>query len=931
MNYKETLNLPVTRFPMRAKLPEREPQWLGCWEQADLYGQLMSRRRESPPFILHDGPPFANGDAHMGHALNMALKDIVLKSKNMSGHYAPFIPGWDCHGLPIEHKVMKELSEKKDGQAQDLDPVEIRKKCAAMAATYIDVQRTQFKRMGVFGEWDSPYITMEGSYEADVLRVFSRMVEKGMVFQALKPVHWSTGCQTALAEAEVEYMDRHDTSVYVSFKLTDASAGKLNAGGASLVIWTTTPWTLPANLAVAFHEKLTYVLIEDAGEKLILAQERLPALAKITGRDWKVVRVLESSQLSDLEYEHPFRRDDRVRKVFHADFVTAESGSGLVHIAPGHGNDDYLLGKSVGLDILSPVDDRGCLTEECGVPDLVGTYVLKANKKIESMLQDSGHLLASEEYDHSYPHCWRSKTPIIFRSVTQWFIRVDDFRQQALDAIDTVKWVPTWGKNRIRGAVETRPDWCISRQRTWGIPIPAFIKDEGEAVLEADTIRAFADLVEKEGTDLWYQTESRDLAARLGLPETWQKTTDTLDVWIDSGSSHEAVTRRRLTFPADLYLEGSDQHRGWFQSSLSTSVAINNGEPPFREVLTNGFVVDEDRKKLSKSSGKPVGLMEFVDQYGGDILRLWVSSEDYRNEVPFSGEIFKRVADTYRSLRNTYRILLANLSDFSPEGDRVPDDQLEGADLAVMAQLQELIRQVTDAYRTYDFHVVYHLVNRFCAVELSALYIDITKDRMYCDAAASPARRATQTVMWEVYNALVRLMAPIIPFTTEEAWQYFLDGRAGDAEGSLLRESIHLQHFPEARDINLPDSFKDHWESLLKVRSEVNEKLEACRREKTIGKSLEAKVILPADRIPTPWVITSGPPEEFLAEFFIVSGVEIDPAAEAVVVEPSGGKKCIRCWRYFETLSSHPEHPELCDRCAKAVEQARGMVATSAT
>jgi isoleucyl-tRNA synthetase len=919
MSYKETLNLPVTRFPMRAKLPEREPQWLECWEKADLYGQLMSRRKDAEPFILHDGPPFANGDAHMGHALNMALKDIVLKSRNMSGKYVPFIPGWDCHGLPIEHKVMKELNDKKEQGARDLDPVEIREKCAAMANKYIDVQRTQFKRMGVFGEWDRPYITMEGPYEADVLRVFARIVEKGMVFQALKPVYWSTGCQTALAEAEVEYMDRHDTSVYVAFPMTEASSDQLGLADASMVIWTTTPWTLPANLAVAAHASLQYVAVESDGNTVILAEARLEAFEKITGRTWKVMKQFSEGDLLGLEYRHPFL--ERTGKIFDADFVTADSGSGLVHIAPGHGNDDYLLGKREGLDILSPVDDRGCLTEECGVPDLVGEYVFKANKKIETMLAESGHLLASEEYDHSYPHCWRSKSPIVFRSVTQWFIRVDDFRQDALDAIEGVNWVPDWGKNRIRGAVESRPDWCISRQRTWGIPIPAFTNEEGEAVLEADTIRQFADLVEKEGTDVWYAMDSGELASRLGLPTSWQKTTDTLDVWIDSGSSHEAVTRRRLTFPADLYLEGSDQHRGWFQSSLSTSVAIN-GEAPFREVLTNGFVVDEDRKKLSKSSGKPVGLMEFVDKYGGDILRLWVSSEDYRNEVPFSEEIFKRVADTYRSLRNTYRILLANLSDFSPEGDRVPDEELEGADLAVLAQLQELIRQVTAAYRSYDFHVVYHLVNRFCAVELSALYIDMTKDRMYCDAAGSPSRRATQTVMWEVYNALSRLMAPIIPFTTEEAWQYFLDEKSGEAEGSLLRESIHLQLFPEAREVPLPEAFNDQWEKMIKLRSEVNEKLEVCRREKAIGKSLEAQVVLPADVIPSGWVISRGAPEEFLAEFFIVSRVVADSEAREMTVGPMDGKKCTRCWRYFESLSDNPEHPEICSRCADAVGQA---------
>ncbi|MEO0452614.1 MAG: isoleucine--tRNA ligase [Verrucomicrobiota bacterium] len=926
MNYKETLNLPQTQFPMRASLPKREPQWLDLWDSVDLYAELTRRRENEKEFILHDGPPFANGDAHMGHALNMTLKDIVLKSKNMEGYSVPFIPGWDCHGLPIEHKVMKEWNEsqkKKGDQAAPLDAVEIREKCAQMADKYIDLQREQFKRLGVFGDWENPYITKEGSYEADVLRVFARMVEKGMVFQALKPVHWSTGCQTALAEAEVEYLDKQDISVYVAFPVATESLGSLGIESgkrASLAIWTTTPWTLPANLAVAVHEKMEYSLVEDqtSGECLLIASERMEAVAQVAEKQWKEVKRVRGGDLLGVTYQHPFL--DRTGQVYHGDFVTSESGSGLVHIAPGHGNDDYLLGKREGLDMLSPVDDRGCLTEECGVPELVGQYVFKANPLIAEMLDQKGKLIVSETFQHSYPHCWRSKTPIIFRSVTQWFIRVDDFRPDALDAIETVKWVPDWGKNRIKGAVETRPDWCISRQRTWGIPIPAFVTPEGEAKLEAETILKFADLVEKEGTNLWFKNDSAAMAKLLGVPEDWSKTTDTLDVWIDSGCSHEAVTRRRLSFPADLYLEGSDQHRGWFQSSLSTSVAVN-GKPPFREVLTNGFVVDEDRKKLSKSSGKPVGLMQFVDQYGGDILRLWVSSEDYRNEVPFSEEIFKRVADTYRSLRNTYRILLANLADFNPEQDRIMDSELEGADLAILLHLHELIGQVREAYQKYDFHVVYHLVNRFCAVELSALYIDLTKDRMYCDAVDSKNRRSTQTVMWEVFNALTRLMAPIIPFTTEEAWQYMLDGKAGAAEGALLRESIHLQTFPESRKIDAPDGMEEEWKSLLELRSKVNEKLEECRRDKKIGKSLEATVLIPQSMVPEKSVLAPDDVAGFLAELFIVSEVVIHSSQAEIEVKPHGGHKCVRCWKYFPALGSHPDHPELCSRCAEAVSR----------
>ncbi|MEM6822921.1 MAG: class I tRNA ligase family protein, partial [Verrucomicrobiota bacterium] len=579
-----------------------------------------------------------------------------------------------------------------------------------------------------------------------------------------------------------------------------------------------------------------------------------------------------------------------------------------------------VLGQRVGLEVLSPVDDSGALTEECGVDDWVGLNVFKANKVIAEDLEAKGILLAREDYLHSYPHCWRSKTPIVFRSVTQWFIRVDDFRQDALDAISKVKWIPEWGENRIRGAVESRPDWCISRQRTWGIPIPAFFNDQGEALLEADVIRNFADLVEKEGTNLWFRASDEELAAQLGLKGSWKKGSDTLDVWIDSGSSHEAVTRRRLTFPADLYLEGSDQHRGWFQSSLSTSVATN-GEAPFRAVLTNGFVVDLDGKKLSKSNTyeKPTDLISFVEKYGADILRLWVSHEDYRNDVPFSEEIFKRVSDTYRSIRNSFRILLANLKDFDPEKDSVSPEDLTGVDLAIFCDVQELIRQVRNAYETYEFHQVYHLINRFCAVDLSALYVDATKDRMYCDVKDSLRRRATQTVMHEILETLCLLLAPIMPFTCEEVWQYAAaqEEDGSDAEGKLIRPSVHLSAFPEPKTVELPQSFGENWTQCLELRREVNEKLEVLRRDKKIGKSLEAVVTLPSRR-------DCGIAEAELAELFIVSLVRFSEDAKEIEVVPAeriGFKKCPRCWGYFpqDALGADKNHPELCQRCTEAV------------
>src|SRR5476651_1431115 len=604
MDYKNTLLLPKTDFPMRAELPKREPAILAKWREEKIYDQIMAARQGKEKFVLHDGPPFANGDAHMGHALNMVLKDIVLKYQNMSGHYAPFVPGWDCHGLPIEHKVMKELG------AAETDPIKIREKCEATARHFVGVQSEQFQRLGVFGDWANPYLTLDPAYEAETLRVFATLVGKNLVYQGLRPVLWSTGCQTALAEAEIEYKEKVDPAIYVKFPLTPEAAQKFpDLKDASLLIWTTTPWTLPANLAVAVAPRLEYGIWQCAdGTKLVLGNDlvgllhgKVPAL----GHARKLLTCL-GSDLVGLTYEHPFLNDGRKRQIFAADFVTADAGTGLVHIAPGHGHDDYQLGKEHGLEILAPVDDRGCLTAAAGVPELVWQYVFKANPLIIQILKDKGHLFAEEEYRHDYPYCWRSKTPIVFRAVKQWFIKVDAFRTNALAAIDGVKWIPENGRNRIRGAVETRPDWCISRQRTWGIPLPVFYGEGGQPLLSEKVIRAFADLAEKEGAGIWFSRSADELAAALGLPLGLKKGRDTLDVWIDSGTSWAAVVNKRDELkpaPADLYLEGSDQHRGWFQSSLLTSIAAT-GKAPYRAVLTNGFVVDEDRKKISKSEGK---------------------------------------------------------------------------------------------------------------------------------------------------------------------------------------------------------------------------------------------------------------------------------------------------------------------------------------
>jgi isoleucyl-tRNA synthetase len=902
-NYKNTLNLPRTDFPMKANLALREPELLRAWEEARLCQQIQKSREGRELFVLHDGPPFANGDVHMGTALNKILKDLVVKSQTMLGKRAPFVPGWDCHGLPIEYKVVKE--------SRELSPLEVRKRCEEFARKFINIQRNQFKRLGVFGDWEHPYLTMDPKYEAEILRAFAVFVEEGLVYEAQKPVFWSTGAQTALAEAEVEYQERDDTAVYVKFPII----GKARLPGApertSIAIWTTTPWTLPANLAIALDAKENYVVQEfwrdGTSETLVLAEKLLPRFSAATGLQpvGKPLASFPGANLEGIKTSHPFL--DREVPVFTAGFVTMDSGTGAVHIAPGHGADDYVLGMEHNLPILSPVDDHGRFTDEAGLPNLTGKYVFDANPDIVELLRERGMLLGTEKFHHSYPYCWRSKTPIIFRNVDQFFIRIDALRGRALEAIhNEVKWIPAWGENRIAGTVESRPDWVISRQRSWGVPLPVFYSADGKTILEAKIIRKLADLVAQHGSNIWFELDDAALAKDVGLPPNTTKGTDTIDVWIDSGVSHKAVcaVHPELRDPADMYLEATDQHRGWFQSSLMTSIALNS-RAPYKICVTHGFVVDLDGKKISKSGTyeKPTAADHFVGKYGADLLRLWASSIDYTADVPFSEEIFTRLGDTYRRIRNTLRILLGNLNDFE-SGSYEARKDLSLIDRWILERLEEVIGTCRSAYEKFEFHKVYHALNQFCAVDLSSLYVDITKDRMYCDAPDSPRRRATQAAMHEIFDALCRLLAPVLVFTAEEAWRHSMANGGG---------SIHLQEFPQTQGRGRKAI--DQVEELLRLRSIIGQAIEHARQEKLIGNTLEARVVLNSDSD-----VTEKIPKEELEEFFILSDLTIHQTKEpSASVTKTPYKKCARCWRHRPTVGTSKEHPDLCDRCESVV------------
>jgi isoleucyl-tRNA synthetase len=901
-HFKDTLTLPQTTFPMRGDLVENEPKRLAAWEKSGLYRRILERRhaQNAPGYILHDGPPFANGDVHMGTALNKVLKDLVVKSKTMAGFAAPFIPGWDCHGLPIEFKVVK--------QATGLEPGEIRRRCAEFALKFIDIQRASFRRLGVFGDWENPYLTMNPGYEASILRVFAKLIELGAIYQSKKPVQWSYGAHTALAEAEVEYFEKESTAVFVKFPLSPAAAGVVGVPDASITIWTTTPWTLPANLGLAVHPDFTYLIgrfeAEGRLETLLIVEDLVAQFEEKSGL--KLIEKLgevKGRALEHLEARHPFI--DRASKVIFGQFVTTDTGTGVVHIAPGHGADDYVAGQQYGLGVLSPVDDDGKFTAECGVPELVGKHVFETNRRIIEILAESDALLGEEKYKHSYPHCWRSKTPIIFRAVEQFFISLESIRGKALQAIGQVEWLPAWGRNRIYGTVEARPDWCISRQRTWGVPLPVFFDKDNKAVLSAEIARKVADLVETEGTNIWFETSDDELAAKLGLPAGLKKGRDTLDVWIDSGCSHVAVLENHpeLHAPCDLYLEATDQHRGWFQSSLLLSTAWRGGAP-YKSVLTHGFVVDKDKKKLSKSeaekAGKPIDAAHYYNKYGADIVRLWVSSVDWQNEVPFGEDLFKQIAEPYRRLRNTLRILLGNLDGFEPARDTVAPEDMPLLDRWILERLHAVTAECLDAYDKFEFRKVFNAINQFCTNDLSAVYVDVTKDRMYCDARTSLRRRATQTAMHQVFESLCKLLAPILAYTADEAWEH----------APFTAGTVHEQDFPVANPAFQGTDATKAADRLFEIRRVVQSAIEARVQAKDFTRNNEASVTL---------TVPAGEPvlgllrdEEFAKEFFILAELHVGEGAElAAKAAKTSHDLCPRCRRHEPLLESG-----LCGRCA---------------
>lgn len=929
-DWKDTLNLPRTDFPMKANLQSAEPQALARWKEMGLYDRIREARAGRPKFVLHDGPPYANGQIHLGTALNKILKDFVVKSRTMAGFDSPYVPGYDCHGLPIELKVDRELGPKK----REMGVADFRRACRAYAERFIGVMTAEFQRLGIFGDWQHPYLTMNFKYQATIVRALGRFVSEGLVYKGKKPVHWCIHCRTALAEAEVEYEDHSSPSIYVEFPFDPADAGELAARvpalagrAVSVLIWTTTPWTIPSNMAIAFHPEFDYAAYEIDGRAVIVAEALAPAVAAVAGKTFgSPLARFKGEQLEKLRFRHPLY--DRESLGVLGDYVTLDAGTGAVHTAPGHGSDDFTTGVRYGIDIYAPVGPGGHFLETVGL--FAGQRVFDANPRIEEALKERGRLWHRESFQHSYPHCWRCHNPVIFLATSQWFIRMDGepvvdgktLRQAGLEAVDRdVKWIPAWGRDRIYNMLANRPDWCISRQRAWGVPIPAVDCARcGEALLTSELVERAAAVFDEYGADAWYERPAEEfIPAGLTCPAcgggSFERERDILDVWFDSGSSHEAVLpfRPELTWPAEIYLEGSDQHRGWFQSSLLVGLGTR-GRPPFREVLTHGFLIDVDGRKMSKSLGNTIAPQEVIKESGAETLRLWVASSDFREELRVGKQILQRIVEAYRKIRNTCRYLLANLYDFDPTKDLVPLEAMQEVDRYALARYGEVAGDVLKGYDAYDFPGIFQRLNQLTTVDLSAFYADVSKDRLYTFAAASAERRSAQTAMYVIADGLARLLAPILPVTSEEMWKHLPGTR---------ESSVHLAEFPAKGEVEklLHPELVGRWQRLIGVRDEVNRALEAARQDKTIGNSLGAHVSLRA-RGAAAELLQSR--RDDLAMLFIVSQLELGSAEGEgpeveVAVKRAEGEKCERCWRIVPATSKEAATAGLCDRCVKAL------------
>lgn len=910
-DYKDTLLMMNTAFPMRANLTEREPLIQKQWEEKKIYDKVLKKNKGNPSFIVHDGPPYANGDIHVGHALNKILKDFVVRYRSMNGFYAPYKPGWDTHGLPIETALTK--NKKVNRKAMSVP--EFRKLCEEYALKQVERQRKEFKRLGILGEWNEPYLTLDKKYEAEQIRVFGKMVEKGLIFKGLKPVFWSPSSESALAEAEIEYHDKVSPSIYLAFKVKDGN--EILSDDCELVIWTTTPWTIPANLAVAVHPDYQYAVLFADERYLVVAEELIPDFVKAVGyEEWKTIKKVPGSALEGMTYYHPL--NGKICPVVLADYVTLDSGTGLVHTAPGHGEDDFQTGKKYELETLCVVDEKGYMTEEAG--EFAGVFYEKANDLIIERLREVKSLLHLDAVTHSYPHDWRTKQPVIFRATSQWFASIEALKEEMMDAIKTVYWIPSWGEQRMENMIKDRKEWCISRQRVWGVPLPVFYAEDGTEILDRELINHVAEIFEKHGSSVWWDWEVKDLLPEgfkhPGSPNgIFEKETDTMDVWFDSGSSHHAaMVLAGHGYPADLYLEGSDQYRGWFNSSLSTGIAIT-GKAPYRTVLTHGFVLDGEGRKMSKSLGNSIDPQDMVQQFGADIVRLWVASCEYTSDVRISLDIMKQTAENYRKIRNTFRFLLGNLFDFNPETDKVPYEQMPEMDQIMMNLLNNLIDRVMSAYENYRFDEVYRAILTYMTNELSAFYCDFTKDVLYIETADNPERRSIQTVFYENLSALVRLLSPILPHTTEEVFSHMPYEK---------EESVYLTNMPKSLRYANGAVLLNKYEGFKDLRDDVLKALEEARVNKIIGKSLASKVVLKPSEATLKLLnsLKIDLAKVFIVSEFVVTNEDIEGGeyeSGIIQVTARAGHVCSRCWKVFDELNED----ELCNRCNEIIKKTR--------